>query len=74
MKEKENNNMNVIGMIIFILLSIKIGQYIYKNQQEKKRNTYLNTSTSEQIERIIKSNEKFKKNLNKKFKEEGIIK
>ena len=62
MKEKENNNMSIIGMIIFILLSIKIGQYVYKDHQEKKRNIYHNAPTSEQIERILRSNEKFKKN------------
>ena len=41
--------------------SIKVGQYVYKNEQESKRNVYYNTPTSEQVEKIKKLTEKLKK-------------
>ena len=61
MKKEENNNMNIIGIIIFLFLIIKVGQYVYKNEQESKRNVYYNTPTSEQVEKIKKLHEKLKK-------------
>ena len=65
MKKKENNMMNIIGIIIFLFLIIKIGQYVYKNEQETRRNTYYNTPTIEQVERLKKIHERLKK--------EGVI-
>ena len=57
--------MNIIGIIIFLFLIIKIGQYVYKNEQETRRNTYYNTPTIEQVERLKKIHERLKK--------EGVI-
>ena len=65
-KIKKENNTNTIAIVILVLLSIKVGQYVYKNEQESKRNVYYNTPTSEQVEKIIK--------LTEKLKEEGKIK
>ena len=60
-KIKKENNTNTIAIVILVLLSIKVGQYVYKNEQESKRNVYYNTPTSEQVEKIIKLTEKLKK-------------
>ena len=60
-KIKKENNTNTIAIVILVLLSIKVGQYIYKNEQESKRNVYYNTPTSEQVEKIKKLTEKLKK-------------
>ena len=53
--------MNIIGIIIFLFLIIKVGQYVYKNEQETRRNTYYNTPTIEQVERLKKIHERLKK-------------
>ena len=58
--------MNIIGIIIFLFLIIKVGQYVYKNEQETRRNTYYNTPTIEQVEKL--------KRLHEKLKKEGVIK
>ena len=60
-KIKKENNTNTIAIVILVLLSIKVGQYVYKNEQESKRNVYYNTPTSEQVEKIKKLHEKLKK-------------
>ena len=60
-KIKKENNTNTIAIVILVLLSIKVGQYIYKNEQESKRNVYYNTPTIEQVEKIKKLHEKLKK-------------
>jgi len=60
-KIKKENNTNTIAIVILVLLSIKVGQYVYKNEQESKRNVYYNTPTSEQVEKIKKLTEKLKK-------------
>ncbi len=65
MKKEENNNMNIIGIIIFLFLIIKVGQYVYKNEQETRRNTYYNTPTIEQVEKL--------KKLHERLKKEGVI-
>lgn len=61
MKKEENNNMNIIGIIIFLFLIIKVGQYVYKSEQETKRNTFYNTTTIEQVEKLQKLHERLKK-------------
>ena len=53
--------MNIIGIIIFLFLIIKVGQYVYKNEQETRRNTYYSTPTIEKVEKLKKLHEKFKK-------------
>ena len=60
-KIKKENNTNTIAIVILVLLSIKVGQYVYKNEQESKRNVYYKTPTSEQVEKIKKLHEKLKK-------------
>ena len=60
-KIKKENNTNTIAIVILVLLSIKVGQYVYKNEQESKRNVYYNTPTIEQVEKIKKLHEKLKK-------------
>ena len=60
-KIKKENNTNTIAIVILVLLSVKVGQYVYKNEQESKRNVYYNTPTSEQVEKIKKLHEKLKK-------------
>ena len=57
MKKEENNNMNIIGIIIFFFLIIKVGQYVYKSEQATKRNTFYNTPTIEQVEKLQKLHE-----------------
>ena len=66
MKKEENNNMHIIGIIIFLFLIIKVGQYVYKSEQENRRNTYYNTPTIEQVEKL--------KKLHERLKKEGVIK
>ena len=66
MKKEKNNNMNIIGIIIFLFLIIKIGQYVYKSEQETRRNTYYNTPSIEQVEKL--------KKLHERLKKEGVIK
>ena len=61
MKKEENNNMNIIGIIIFLFLIIKVGQYVHKSEQETKRNTFYNTPTIEQVEKLQKLHERLKK-------------
>lgn len=53
--------MNIIGIIIFLFLIIKVGQYVYKSEQETKRNTFYNTPTIEQVEKLQKLHERLKK-------------
>lgn len=59
-KIKKENNTNTIAIVILVLLSIKVGQYVYKNEQESKRNVYYNTPTSEQVKKNKKLHEKLK--------------
>ncbi len=66
MKKEKNNNMNIIGIIIFLFLIIKVGQYVYKSEQETRRNTYYNTPSIEQVEKL--------KKLHERLKKEGVIK
>ena len=65
MKKEENNNMNIIGIIIFLFLIIKVGQYVYKSEQETRHKTYYNTPTIEQVEKL--------KKLHERLKKEGVI-
>ena len=58
--------MNIIGIIIFLFLIIKVGQYVYKSEQETRHNTYYNTPTVEQVEKL--------KKLSERLKKEGTIK
>ena len=66
MKKEKSNNMNIIGIIIFLFLIITVGQYVYKSEQETRRNTYYNTPSIEQVEKL--------KKLHERLKKEGVIK
>lgn len=61
MNKEKSNNTNIIIIVILIILSIKIGQKIYKHNQETKLNNSYNAISNEQLEIIKKMHDKIKR-------------